>query len=338
MLAGLDQPERYPGQVFTKCSQTDRFSLESIVESKRWMVLHRPVELARFTRHVRAFTKPLHFRVLPHGAVVFYQHEASWTQHSCVLHFTPLPAVTLSSSRTDYSIDLRDRSEPSVDTVALLRAEAGSSPSGTGSFNYFTNFTMLVENLAFAKQVQVLGHDVNTNTWGFHSASFGSSVPGNGEVWSAHVGSSPIDQFVVQYQVLGQTFWDNNGGFNYALDTHAAESTDGVGSVALDSNVLVVEQNLDSGGNLTVDVIVRNLAFVKQVGLVFTTNNWASFQNAFGTFRQSFPPFGAPRQINAELWEISSSVGVGQHGQYAVFYGVDGNTFWDNNFNQNYSF
>jgi hypothetical protein len=76
-----------------------------------------------------------------------------------------------------------------VDTVALLRAEAGSSPSGRGSFNYFTNFTILVENLASAKQVQVLARDVNTNTWGFHSASFSSSVPGNSEVWPAHVGS-----------------------------------------------------------------------------------------------------------------------------------------------------
>jgi hypothetical protein len=225
-----------------------------------------------------------------------------------------------------------------VDTVALLRAEAGSSPSGTGSFNYFTNFTILVENLAFVKQVQVLGHDSNTNAWGFHSASFNSSVPGNGEVWSAHVDSSRIDQFVVQYQVLGQTFWDNNAGFNYALDTHAAESTDGVGSVALNANVLEVGQNLDAAGKLTVDVIVRNLAFVKQVGLVFTTNNWASFQNAFGTFQQRFPPLGAPHQIDAQLWEIAAPVGVGQHGQYAVFYGVGGDTFWDNNFNRNYSF
>ncbi len=33
--------------------------------------------------------------------------------------------------------------------VALLNAEAGSAPSGTGSFSYFSNARVVVENLAF---------------------------------------------------------------------------------------------------------------------------------------------------------------------------------------------
>lgn len=225
-----------------------------------------------------------------------------------------------------------------MDAVALLRAEAGTSPSGTGSFSYFTNFSILVDNFAFAKQVQILGHDVNTGSWVFRPCSFNSSVPGNGEIWTAHVGDSPIDQFVVQYQVSGTTFWDNNAGFNYALDTHAAESTDGVGSVVLNPDVLSVAQEVDALGNLKVEVLVKNLAFAKQVGIVFTTDNWATFQDAFGTFAQSFPPFGSPHEVNAEVWAISAFVGPGKHGQFAVFYDVNGTTSWDNNFGRNYSF
>jgi hypothetical protein len=225
-----------------------------------------------------------------------------------------------------------------VDAVALLRAEAGTSPSGTGSFSYFTNFSILVDNFAFAKQVQILGHDVNTGSWVFHPGSFGSSVPGNGEIWTVHVGGSPMDQFVVEYEVLGTTFWDNNSGFNYALDTRAAQGTDGVGSVVLNPNVLAVVQEVDAGGNLKVEVLVKNLAFAKQVGIVYTTDNWATFRNAFGVFQQSFPPFGSPQQVNAELWAISAFVGVGKNGQFAVFYGVNGSTSWDNNFGRNYSF
>ena len=225
-----------------------------------------------------------------------------------------------------------------MDALTLLRAEAGTSPSGTGSFSYFTNFSILVDNFAFAKQIQILGHDVNTGSWVFHPGSFSSSVPGNGEIWTAHVGGSPIDQFVVEYEVLGTTFWDNNSGFNYALDTHSAQSTDGVGSVVLNLNVLAVAQEVDAGGNLKVEVLVKNLAFAKQVGVVYTTDNWATFRNAFGVFQQSFPPFGSPHQENPELWAISAFVGVGKNGQFAVFYGVNGSTSWDNNFGRNYSF
>jgi len=224
-----------------------------------------------------------------------------------------------------------------MDAVALLRAEAGTSPSGTGSFSYFTNFSLLVDNLAFAKQVQILGHEVGTGSWVFHPCSFSSSVPGNGEIWTAHVGSPPLDQFVLQYQVLGNTFWDNNSGANYALDIFAAESTDGIGSVVLNPNVLAVASVVEAG-TLKVDVLVKNLAFAKQVAIVYTTDNWATSQNAFGVFQQSFPPFGSPHQVNAELWEISAPVGIGKHGQFAVFYGVIGTTFWDNNFGRNYSF
>jgi hypothetical protein len=49
-----------------------------------------------------------------------------------------------------------------MNEVVLLNAEAGSSPSGTGSFNYFSNFTVVVENLAFNKQVNIFGHDLGT--------------------------------------------------------------------------------------------------------------------------------------------------------------------------------
>ena len=42
-----------------------------------------------------------------------------------------------------------------MSVIALLNAEAGSTPSGTGSFTYFTNFRVLVENLAFIKLVGI---------------------------------------------------------------------------------------------------------------------------------------------------------------------------------------
>lgn len=225
-----------------------------------------------------------------------------------------------------------------MNEVVLLNAEAGSSPSGTGSFNYFSNFTVVVENLAFNKQVDIFGHDLDTGGWHPFPCGFAKSLPGNVETWTAHVNASRIDQFVVEYQVSGNTFWDNNFTNNYILDTQAAEGTDGVGTAVLKPEVLAVEFAVDAAGALSVDVLVKNIAFAKQVGIVYTTNNWQTFQNAFGVFQRGFPPATTPAQINAELWKVEAFVGAGQKGQFAVFYNVSGHTSWDNNFSLNYSF
>ena len=224
-----------------------------------------------------------------------------------------------------------------MNAVALLRAEAGSSPSGTGSFNPFSNFFVVVQNLAFTKLVGIWGHDVGTGTWGFHPCSYSRSVPGNLEIWETSLGLPP-DQFDVEYQALGNVFWDNNAGYNYSLDIGAASGTDGVGTVVINPNVLAVGWEVDGAGNLNVDVLVKNVAFVKQVAIVYTTSNWLTFQNAFGNYSQSFAPGSSPHQLGAELWKIVAPVGIGKTGQFAVFYTVAGTTYWDNNFGFNYSF
>jgi len=219
--------------------------------------------------------------------------------------------------------------------VQLLHANSGSAPSGTGSLSYFANFNVLVQNLALAKQVRVLAHD--STGWNFHPCSFANFAPENTELWTAHVGRPEIDQFVVEYEVQGQTFWDNNGAANYRLDT-AASQADGVGSVALNPFVRLVGAGLDGSGRLSVNVLVKNVAFAKRVGIVFTTDGWVTNRVATGFFQNNFAPFGDPHQPNAELWNIAPVVGLGAHGQLAVFYNVNGSTFWDNNQNANYAF
>jgi hypothetical protein len=224
-----------------------------------------------------------------------------------------------------------------MEPVQLLEAHAGSAPTGTGSFSYFTNASVVVANLGFEKVVGVWGHDQSTGTWQFHPCSFDRSVPGNVEVWTAQIFETQIDIFDIEYKVLGTILWDNNSGFDYRLDTGAAH-TDGVGTVALGADVRVAEWGL-TGSTLAVDVIARNLAVLKQVGVVWTTDGWSTFQNAFGTFTESYPPASAPHQPSAELWTVKAPVGTGAHGQFAAFSIQNNNvTSWDNNFGLNYSF
>jgi len=224
-----------------------------------------------------------------------------------------------------------------MSAIQLIHAEAGSAPSGTGSFDYFTNFTVLAQNIAYTKMVGLWGHDQTLNTWSFFPGTYTRSVSGNLEIWQGHINETQIDQFVVEYGVSGQIFWDNNGGFNYMLATGPAH-TDGVGTAVLGPNVYVVDWNLDPSGNFVVDILVQDIAFAKQVAIVYTTDNWATFQNAFATFKQAFAPPSTPHQIQVQLWEVNVAVGAGKTGQFAAFYIVGGNTYWDNNFTANYAF
>jgi len=84
--------------------------------------------------------------------------------------------------------------------------------------------------------------------------------------------------------------------------------------------------------------LVKNLAYQKQVGIVYTIDNWHTFQYASGGYLQSLLPASTPQQINAESWQIVIPVGVGATGQYAAFYNVEGTIYWDNNFGLNYPF
>jgi len=224
-----------------------------------------------------------------------------------------------------------------MSAIALLNAEAGSTPSGTGSFTYFTNFRVLVENLSVTKLVGVWGHDQLSGNWSFFPCSFSHYVKNNNEIWQSHVPNIQIDQFDVVYQVSGNTFWDNNVGFDYRLDTNAAH-TDGIGSAVVAPNVLAVASSIDPSGKLSVQVLVKNLAFAKQVAIVYSVDNWATFHNVFGSFQQTFPPPSMPHQIQSELWSVSASLSPAASGQFAVFYIVGGTTYWDNNFGLNYSF
>lgn len=221
--------------------------------------------------------------------------------------------------------------------VVLMHGEAGSAPSGTGSFSYFSNFAVLVENTAFEKVVGIWGHNANTDAWSFFPCAFSNSISNDQEVWKAHVNDTQIDQFDANYKVSGDVYWDNNAGANYVLNTGAAH-TDGIGTVALNRDVMAVSWNVDAGGVLTVGILLRNIAFAKQVAIVFTTDNWLTSHNAFGAFRRVFAPATAPHQVQAEMWEVKAPVGVGKHGEFAAFYIVGGDTYWDNNFGGNYSF
>jgi Carbohydrate/starch-binding module (family 21) len=229
-----------------------------------------------------------------------------------------------------------------MNAVALLYADGVVIPTGDNGEAFATNFAVVVQNLSSTKIVGIWGDGVGgiPGIWSFAPCSYSRSVPGNLEIWVTGPGAPPFtpSQFDVEYQALGNVYWDNNAGYNYSLDPGALDLTpEGIATAVIGPNVVAVTGGLDPPF-LNVEVLVKNIAFEKQVGMVYTTDNWLTYQNAFGIFSQSLKPDSTPHQLNAEQWNISATVGSPATGQYAVFYSVAGATYWDNNFGLNYSF
>jgi hypothetical protein len=202
------------------------------------------------------------------------------------------------------------------------------------------SFTVVVRNLAYDKQVAI--HVNNQDgTWVDLPAQYVGPADDGREVWRASTQYSssnnvaPRDlEFVAMYTVNGQTYWDNNNGQNYFLGQNE-------GTLLHGTNVLAANSYLSSDGYFTVSVDVQNLAYDKQVKIVYTPDNWATVREAFAsysygyTYAYAYVP--SPNANGVERWTLSLPNTGAQNIQFAVAYTVNGQTSWDNNFGHNYS-
>jgi len=228
-----------------------------------------------------------------------------------------------------------------MNPVQLVYAIAGMTPTGRGSHEYWSYFSIVVDNLAYHKVVGIWGHEVGASMWSFYPGSYVHSMHGNKEIWGVSSGSKKIDQFVILYKVAEQHYWDNNSGHNYFLDVAAAERKGdyGVGTAVIyppiiqEDDAQVKKEN--NGNHLIVYVAVQNLDYHKKVGIVYTTDGWQTWNNAFCSYSQSYLPESLPFQAQVETWKVEILVSS-QKIEYAIFYIVKNNTYWDNNFGRNY--
>lgn len=209
------------------------------------------------------------------------------------------------------------------DPVEFRVALSNSFPSGTGSFSYKGSFQIVVQNLAFQKQVAVHAQ-VGTN-WIDIPAVFVESLAENRERWEASATNSEV-QFVTKYTVNGATFYDNNAGANYKFPQAFDEflATTGI------RYPIVLGSAGIGGGVLHISAGVQNLAFAKVVGAIFTTDNWATAHTAFGAFANTM-------SSGLEVWTIDAPVGSATTAKFALFYRVLGQQFFDNNFFRDYT-
>src|SRR5712692_8724197 len=192
-----------------------------------------------------------------------------------------------------------------TDPVEFGLAISNSHPSGTGSFSFEGSFNIIVQNLAYQKQVSIWAQ-VGAG-WTDISASYVQSLPENRELWKAPASNSE-GEFVAKYTVNGTTYWDNNGGMNYKFPQAFDEFAVLAGN---HYKVVLGTANL-AGAALNVTLGVQNLAFNKVVGIVFTTDNWATVQTAYGHYSSTM-------KSGLEVWHVTAPVGLATEVKFAVF-------------------
>lgn len=193
-----------------------------------------------------------------------------------------------------------------------------------------------VANVGYTKNVTVT-YNPGDGTWYNEPATYLQSITENHEIWKwdantgalgsgqhAELGNTtgPI-QFAVRYDVNGVTYWDNNNTNNYKVRDSYGEAVLGYPSIVKEGASLY-------NGNFTGSVLLKNLNYMKDVKVVYSTDNWATTNN--GTLAY-FSSLGN----SLERWNFNLGLAYGStQVKYAFSYTVNGVTYWDNNFGSNY--
>jgi hypothetical protein len=145
------------------------------------------------------------------------------------------------------------------------------------------------------------------------------------------------EQVAVKYVVNGQTYWDNNNNNNYFIVNSNRQDYSSFLYLNQDFNIFLSESTLYTSNDqsyLTIATDLRNIAYAKEVKIVYTTNNWA-------TTNTRLLVFSTNDNNNAtaafERWITSFSIPRTNKVVYALSYKVNGQTYWDNNFGANYT-
>ena len=201
-----------------------------------------------------------------------------------------------------------------------------------------------VKNVAYQKQVTVrysLDYEV---TWKDVEATYFATLEDGNEIWyfeteaihSTYHSYPPIE-FAIRYRVNGQEYWDNNANENYVM--HGGHGTQYVPDFLLGHETMVDGkvriQRSYRGFYISFWGYVQNVAYDKEVNLVYTIDNWQTTNVLKGSYSAK-----NPGQPEVDIWYASERLPWYQIGvtevEAAIVYRVNGQEHWDNNYKLNY--
>lgn len=189
-----------------------------------------------------------------------------------------------------------------------------------------------VQNIGLEKTVTV-HYSADGVNWKDAKAEYFKPTQGNYEAWkfktdtfSIGMRGSATIQFAIKYEVNGQTYWDSNSGANYTVKAGYNVSSQydfGSGGIARWYEMQLADR-------VSIHAQLKSYAYDKDVRVRYSTDNWATYQEVQGTYESTFP------DSSIESWQFE--VPTTETFEYAISYAVNGTTYWDNNFGENYTF
>lgn len=157
--------------------------------------------------------------------------------------------------------------------------------------------------------------------WKDEEATYVTTLSDGSKIWKATVRSYNL-KYAIKYVADGQTFWDNNNNQNYSNEEIGnAPITVRRGSYSYFNNTYKIE------------VLLKNYAYEKNVQVRYTQDNWATYSDVPMSYNST-------NSDGSELWTVNLNLddrGTNNF-QYCVYYQVNGQTYWANNFGQNYDY
>lgn len=216
--------------------------------------------------------------------------------------------------------------------IRMVSTRSNGCPPVSGCFaTPFFEAVLDVQNLAYTKNIGVRYLN-DSGTWINQAAEYSQSVTGNRELWRVRL-SSPPSTYAFYYTVNGVTYWDNNGGKNYAAALYKYDGILGTLPVGEPRGFWQESSSNTAGsGAITGDVLVKNLGFTKQVKVVYTLDNWATTQETFAVFAATLPSGFEAWTFNLPSSKTPDFAKVQMAFQYTWATG----SAWDNNYGSNY--
>lgn len=192
-----------------------------------------------------------------------------------------------------------------------------------GKYGY-SEYDIAVRINSSAQNKAVYIHYNSSGEWLNEEAHYVTTLSDGSEIWEAKAGSWGFE-YAIEYVGDGQTYWDNNNGNNYTGST-----------ILGDANIKLKRPSsydvLYGTNNFNVTVNLKNLAYTKVVKVRYTEDNWATYSDVVLSYHST------NSETSLEEWGTTLSLDAAKKDsfQYAIYYNVNGQTYWDNNLGRNY--
>lgn len=155
--------------------------------------------------------------------------------------------------------------------------------------------------------------------WKDSQATYVTTLSDGSKIWKASIGSYNTE-YAIKYIADGETYWDNNNGNNYTTQL-------------LGTAPITVNRTEYISSYCPVKVTLQNYAYQKNVVARYTDDNWATYHDVSLTYSST-------NTDGTEIWNTNIPINEGESTsfEYCVYYEVNGQTFWANNFGQNYDY